>query len=394
MKRKPGSLKIKMLAEYFTMAFLVMLFILLSWDNLNNLKKIITYGETVNSLFDTSLEIRRFEKNYFLYKTQEDYRELNLYIEKMSNLLLKSELELFTSKARINDIKYNINEYRILLKSLSKSDFSVDIENRIREHGKLILNVAEKINNDRKIIKTSYLSSAMQHLILGSSLLLIAWVVIGIFFYRKAVRTLSLLEDHMKRVSEGEFSLIETKFKDRELLSLKAAFNKMLVELKTRQELLVQSEKIASMGTMIFGVAHELNNPLSNILSSCQILKEEIESNNTEFKKEQLQQLESETERAINVVSSILNFSRSTDWQKFNLKHTIEETIRLLRADIPSKITVHTDIPDDLSLFADKQKIQQVFINLIKNSVDAIETEGHVRINASVTGKNRELLKL
>lgn len=383
-----------MLAGYIAIAVLIISFILLSLNNLNELQKMITYGETATDLFDTSLEIRRFEKNYFLYKTEEDYRELNQYIERMSNLLLKSELELFASKVSINDIKQHINAYQMLLTNLSKSNFSTDIEKKIRVHGKVIVSIAEKIDDDRKIIKTRYLNSTMKHLILGSSLLLFAWFVVGIIFYRKTVRTLSLLEDHMKRVSKGELSLIETKFKDRELLSLKAAFNKMLTELQARQELLIQSEKITSMGTMIFGVAHELNNPLSNILSSSQILREEIEGVKTEFMNELLDQLESETERAVNVVSSILDFSRSQIWQKFNLRNTVEETIRLLRADLSSKIEINTDIPDDLFLFADKQKIQQVFINLIKNSADAIDMEGQIRINASLTGDNGELIEI
>ena len=69
MKRLPRSLRGKMLITYLAMAVLVLSFILLSWDNLNYLRKMINYGETVTALFDTSLEIRRFEKNFFLYKT-------------------------------------------------------------------------------------------------------------------------------------------------------------------------------------------------------------------------------------------------------------------------------------------------------------------------------------
>jgi len=376
------------------LALIVLGMVLLSWDNLNKLQEIISSSEVVNNLLDTSLEIRRFEKNYFLYKTEDDYRELSNYIERMRNLLLLSELKLFSSEESIAAIRHNIDRYNALLGKLRKSGFSLDIENSIREHGKQILVITERINSNRLIIKAKHLRSVKQHLIMGSSLGLLVWLVLGIFFYRKTVRTFMLLENHMNRVSKGEVTLIETKFKDRELLSLKAAFNKMLAELNSRHELLVKSEKIASMGTMIFGVAHELNNPLSNILSSCQILKEEHESDRDGLDNEMLAQIEDQAERAIKVVDSILDFSRSSDKQTFQLKSTLEETISFLKADVPAKISIRTNIPEDISLFGDKQKIQQVFINLIKNSIDAIGQEGSVHINALYSGTDRELVEI
>ena len=66
----------------------------------------------------------------------------------------------------------------------------------------------------------------------------------------------------------------------------------MLLELRERQDYLVESEKYAALGTLVFGVAHELNNPLANISTSSQILKEEIDEGDIEYQKELLDQIE------------------------------------------------------------------------------------------------------
>ena len=78
----------------------------------------------------------------------------------------------------------------------------------------------------------------------------------------------------------------------------------------------MHSEKLASLGTLLSGVAHELNNPLSNISSSNQILLEEIDEGDREYKKELLAQINEQADRARNIVRSLLEFSRDKDFKK------------------------------------------------------------------------------
>jgi signal transduction histidine kinase len=156
---------------------------------------------------------------------------------------------------------------------------------------------------------------------------------------------------------------------------------------------MVQSEKLVTLGTMVSGVAHELNNPLSNIYSSCQILQEEIHECDCTYTHEMLTQIASEIERAKTMVQSLLEFSRKTDFKRkpYLLKDLIEDTIRLIHGDLPARVEIVADIPGTAVIFVDKQRMEQVFLNLIKNAVDAIPEEGKVSIRTELKKEMNEM---
>ncbi|MFA6498914.1 MAG: ATP-binding protein, partial [Desulfurivibrionaceae bacterium] len=159
-------------------------------------------------------------------------------------------------------------------------------------------------------------------------------------------------------------------------------------ELQMRQHQLVQSEKLAALGTLLSGVAHELNNPLSNISTSAQILGEEIEEDNIEFKKSLIGQIEVQSDKARDIVRTLLEFSRIKEVrkEKLPLKTLVEETILLIRGHAPSEVVIAVDIPEDLFVIADKQRMQQVLLNLIKNGIDAVKADGHIWVSARGIG--------
>ena len=199
------------------------------------------------------------------------------------------------------------------------------------------------------------------------------------------VKPLKMLEESMGVIAEGKFERVSIDSHDREILSLANAFNTMLKELELRQRHLVQSEKLASLGTLLSGVAHELNNPLSNISSSCQILSEEIEDTDIPYKKELLSQIDEQTDRARNIVRSLLEFSREKVFKKelIQLKALFEETIRFVKGQVPTNIAITLNIPDEINIYADKQRMQQAFLNLVKNAIDSMGDTGDIHIEAA-----------
>lgn len=385
MKLYPRSIRQKITMGYTALALLIVAFVMLSWNNLSSLQEMVTSGEAVTGLFDTTLEIRRFEKNYFLYWTDDDYRELQSYIDDARGWLDNDDLYVFTTPETVDGLKVSLEQYSDLLTRLTaetRPEERQALERAIREKGKEIVTVTEQISSDMSASKSEALQSVKQQLLAGIGLLLAAILFGGIFFYRKTVKPLSALEGHMKRITAGEFSLIPARSRDRELVSLEAAFNRMLLELMERQKSLVQSEKLASLGTLVFGVAHELNNPLSNISTSCQILREEVEDGDVEFRRELLEQIDAETDRARDVVRSLLEYSRSKEKRSFSFRRAVDETIRFMRVEIPAGVNIRTDVSGDLVLYGDRQMIQQMILNLVKNAVDAVQGDGEVDLRA------------
>lgn len=371
--------------------------ILVNWYNLTKVENMVESGQIISDLFDTALEIRRFEKNFFLYAKEEDYQELASYLNKAESLLFisKSQFRLFASDEIISGLNSNIDNYRKSLEAVRATENKrkkTAMRSQLRDLGREIVITAENISRTERETMQATLRSARHALIESIILFGIASVIGGVIFYDRLIKMLQILEGHMNKVAHGEFSPMPVKFNDRELVSLNRAFNRMLHELEERKMYMVQSEKLASMGTLLFGVAHELNNPLSNISIACQILKEEIEEGNKEYNMELLDQIDEETDRTKNIVRSLLDYSKKREKETFNLKKAIDETVRFIKGEVPTKIQLDVNIPEEISLFADKQRLQQALLNLIKNGIDAIAEEGKVSVSAHYIKNNESVV--
>ncbi len=98
-------------------------------------------------------------------------------------------------------------------------------------------------------------------------------------------------------------------------------------ELKKQKKQLMQARKLASLGVLTAGVAHELNNPLNNISTSIQILLEELEDDNIEYKQNLLLEAESQVERAKNIIKALLEFSheKSLSFKRVQFKNLVKK---------------------------------------------------------------------
>ncbi|MBN2033020.1 MAG: PAS domain S-box protein [Deltaproteobacteria bacterium] len=175
-------------------------------------------------------------------------------------------------------------------------------------------------------------------------------------------------------------------------------FTDMREILKMRKELedaniqLIQSQKIASIGRMAAGVAHELNNPLSAILIFAEMLKDDLKDNGRHTK--DLQEIIDQTLRCKKIVGDLLEFSRKSAGKtsSFNLEAFLIKCLELLihKAQFQN-IEVHTDIEKSMpNVVGDMGQLQQVFTNLLINAADAMEGKGRLSICACYE-KNREM---
>ena len=147
---------------------------------------------------------------------------------------------------------------------------------------------------------------------------------------------------------------------------------------------LVESERIASIGKMAAGVAHEINNPLSGILIYAELLKEGLERDPERSK--DIQEIIDQTLRCKNIVSELLEFSRQSVGKisSFSLEELLTKTLNLLvNQAFFQNISVTKDLAQDLpAMVGDMGQLQQVFTNLFINGADAMEGRGRLHIQA------------
>ena len=148
--------------------------------------------------------------------------------------------------------------------------------------------------------------------------------------------------------------------------------------LRRTQEQLLQSEKMAAVGQLISGVAHELNNPLTAILGYSQLLKSEdyVKSRGLDY----LEKLYKQAQRTHHIVQNLLSFARQHKPQRgsVQLNQILEETLVLREYDLKlNNIVVHREFDEKLPATAgDFHQLEQVFLNILNNAVDAIHEKG------------------
>ena len=161
---------------------------------------------------------------------------------------------------------------------------------------------------------------------------------------------------------------------------------------------LVQSDKLAALGKMAAGVAHEINNPLAVIIQKTgwmeDLLAEEEfrDSKNIDEFRNSIAKIEEHVERARKVVHNMLGYARRMEprSEDVDVNETIKQTITLLAnyARI-NNIEVNTKLAPELPIIAsDQAQLQQVFFNLISNAIDAIEKEGTIEVTSTRIGSD------
>lgn len=169
-------------------------------------------------------------------------------------------------------------------------------------------------------------------------------------------------------------------------------FTDMREILQMRRELeeahlqLVQSEKIASVGKMAAGVAHEINNPLSGVLMFAELLKEELKDKSPDHV-EDVQEIIDQSLRCKKIVSELLEFSRESVGKvtSFSLESLIAKSLDLLinKSSFHDIEVIREIEPDMPQMVGDIGQLQQVFTNLFINAADAMKGKGKLRIVAN-----------
>ena len=343
-------------------------------------------------LFNTILEARRYEKNYFLTFDRKNIDQTLNYVNTAEDILydILSKYAKYTLAKNLDERLIELKEYKDSLVKLLKMSEDGHLMvpqgfiQLIQNQGRTITSELEKIvKKESQFTRDLIGKSRMIHLIALAPVFILS-VLVALFLIFNVDRPLKTIGNAIIKIARGDFQNIPEIHTGDEFETLVTSLNSMIKELNKRNKELVQAQKLASLGRLTSGVAHELNNPLNNISTSVQILIEELEDDDFEYKKELLIAAEKEVERSKEIVKSLLEFARerSHTLKQVYFKDLVDNAIKRVKSQVPENVTLKVEVPDDVQATVGPLGIERVLINLIVNAVQAMKNGGEVTVKA------------
>lgn len=362
----------------------------LNYWSLSTVSQRLLLGERYDDLLNNILEVRRYEKNYLFYRDAGSLTESLAYLERIDALTAELADDMAVVAGQVELVRFSdlLARYGHSVRTLVQGGTANQEE--LRTLGKSLIDEADALRKQKRerahkaLERTLVLPLAFLAVFVLLMVLVIKLISTGL------LRPLDMVAATTGRVGRGDFSPIATGAEQlSEIASFIHAFNRMAHELAVNQEHLLQARKMAALGTFTAGIAHELNNPINNVLLSAEGLREDygdagkaIDADGQEMIGDIMQQ----AERASDIVRNLLDFSRTEHPTFVALRPAdiIGSTVSLLKNQVMlSGIGLSVHVPADLPMVrGDLRSLQQVFMNLLLNGIQATPRGGDVAVVA------------
>ncbi len=388
------SLRTHMLLMFILLSFLSIALVVGSVIAINHIQKKLSFFQISEKyLFDIA-QARRWEKNYFLYGTN-----LKDAVQSANNakIILSDNLKNVTiilSPEKTATIVQHLDKYRELLQELTvleknrinNTEKKHGIETLLRKHGAGMVNVAAALVHKEQYSMNAMLKLIQKIPVYSLAVVLLITTFLLCFFVKRLIKPLNLLVESTQKIAKGDFSPIPPMCKYRgEFTTVELAINQMIQELQLREVAMIESHKLRAIGTLTAGVAHELNNPLNNIMLTAHAMLEDHNDLSEDELLEMINDVINEADRSRKIIHNLLDFAREGESvsEPVDLGVLVNETIKLAQNQIKvSGAKIETQIQTHLpQIRGDKQQLKQVFLNLILNALDAVKKEGTIKIS-------------
>ena len=344
-------------------------------------------------LSSISLEIRRYEKNFIIRHENDDFVKVLEYLDAAQQFVPRvvDDLQIMPQPTHLEDLTAKLVAYKENFKTFKeectsgKDPSACSLRVTVRSLGQDLVAITEDLVLFEQNKMTAFIERFTGRLIKTVLFLVVLSIFTIALLYTSIVRPLKMVENAATDIANGNFSLLPVDEKKGEVRSVLRAFNKMVTDLEEQQEQLFQAKKLSSIGTLASGTAHQINNPLNNISTSCQLALADLGEDKETFAVKMLETIDQETQRAGEIVRGLLEFSRAQTFslQSYQLAEIVRKVKRLVASEIPAGITVDTDIPEDIFIYVDVQKMVEALLNLTINAIQSIlEPPGSVCIGA------------
>jgi len=367
-----------------------------AYGNLLRIGQKLHFVDTAYRLQNAVLEVRRYEKNYLLYGQHDDYHEAISYLEEGRKIFNEIEPQIhdLEGAGQMKELDQDMANYGQLLQEVVRSrqwestDFhdTESAELRLRQAGKGLVDLSlqlTRFEHDRIVQIIHHLKTRLVGLLIVFFSLIL---FVAVFIIRKILRPLAVIEQTTLGIAAGVFKQVPVHETHDETQAVIEGFNKMVTELEKHQKQLLHAQRLSCLGILSAGVAHQLNNPLNNVSTSCQILIEEMEEGDRQHIEKLLTNINQETDRARDIVKGLLDFSRDREFQPewVNLQNLVIRTIQLVSSQLPAGVDITSNVPEDFDVLADGPKLQEALLNLLINAAQAMgDGTGQIHISAN-----------
>jgi two-component system NtrC family sensor kinase len=345
-------------------------------------------------------QARRFEKNYFLYGTNladavEHARNAH---ELLSARLEEGESDPVLSTRSLAFLSSQLDSYEETLTALASAQHGSEslagpggrseLAARLRRQGARTTSSVLKLAASERSFVEARLAFAKEVPLIFLAAMLVLSVFLASFLARQIVGPLGRLVDATQRIAGGDLSPImpARRYRD-EFTGLSLGINHMIHELDRRYQIILESQKLRAVGTLTAGIAHELNNPLNNILLTATTFRQFGPKLDDRERAEMLDDLVSQAERSQGIVRNLLDFTRQggARMEPLDLPSLLRDVTALAANQIKFHgCMVQVELPDSLPpVHGDRDLLSQVFLNLFLNALDAMDKGGRIHVSAS-----------
>lgn len=356
-------------------------------------KEDISHLMHAGKLSNISLEIRRYEKNFIIRHDEEDFLRVVKYVNEAQEYIsmLKIDSPLIAHPQHLDELQTNLLNYTQTFNAFKttcmpeSSDLECSPRVTLRHIGHELVRITDELVQQEQKKMTNFVTYFEVLLFQSVALFILLTIVALALLYGAIIIPLKSIETAAKAIAAGTFRKLPLPPNHDEVDSVLHTFNNMVTALEENQEQLFQAQKLSSIGTLASGTAHQINNPLNNIATSCQLALAETDVEQSPFTVQMLKTIDQETQRAGAIVRELLEFSRAQTFsmQEVQLKTVVNKVMQLVASEIPAGITVEKTIPENFILNLDVQKMVEAILNLLINGMQAIDTPpGSVTITA------------
>jgi two-component system NtrC family sensor kinase len=374
-----------MLANIINIIFIALVY-LLAVQFLELMLAKLQFVEIADDLNASFLEMRLSEKNYFLYGDESVLGEIKEKLDESIGAItsMQENIVRAVGDSKYQELRRSVEKYKAAIQkagaNIASAAEDTSIQETMRDSGSKLREFSAKIVSlERKEVNDiiSHSKKALFYFFFMAILIAMAGTYL---FFSKFLSSLQRIEKTANSISEGDFCKIEGNITRDELGSVMAAINRMSEELENRYEQIVQSRKLASLGILTAGVAHELGNPLNNIAMVAQTYLELADHLSKEDTIDYMRTIEEETIRIEKIVQDLLHFSKpkKPDSKETEINSVVEKSFKLVHNMLyVSGIDPRLDLQEELPhVFIDADRIEEVLVNLMTNAIEMMSPGG------------------